>query len=105
MAEIARRTPTTLRAFMDRADWFINAKNTLKALTAPRRTKMEKWEGGRAKWEATTSRGGVRERIEERRLEVALVHLFLGRDQRVGEGPSRGRPGARQRRRRPGGGA
>lgn len=41
MDELARKTPTTLREFMDWADEFINAEDTLKALTAPQRFEME----------------------------------------------------------------
>ncbi|XP_041026886.1 uncharacterized protein LOC121267075 [Juglans microcarpa x Juglans regia] len=37
MTEIARKTPTMLREFMDRADEFINAEDTLEALTALQR--------------------------------------------------------------------
>lgn len=33
LEEIAHRTPTTLREFMDQADGFINAKDTFEALT------------------------------------------------------------------------
>ncbi|KAF5468932.1 hypothetical protein F2P56_013040 [Juglans regia] len=36
MTEIAQRTPTLLREFMDHADGFINAEDMLLALTAPR---------------------------------------------------------------------
>ncbi|KAG7956370.1 hypothetical protein I3843_11G120800 [Carya illinoinensis] len=37
MAELARRTPSTLREFMNRADDFVNVKYTLQALVNPRR--------------------------------------------------------------------
>ncbi|XP_040994292.1 uncharacterized protein LOC121240834 [Juglans microcarpa x Juglans regia] len=42
MYEIARKTPTTLREFMDRAGEFINAEDTLEALTVPRRSELER---------------------------------------------------------------
>lgn len=41
MAELARKTPTTLLEFMDQADGFINAEDTLWALTKPRKTELE----------------------------------------------------------------
>ncbi|KAF5470724.1 hypothetical protein F2P56_011221 [Juglans regia] len=42
MAEIARKTPTTLREFMDRVDGFINAEDMLEALIAPWQSEMER---------------------------------------------------------------
>lgn len=41
MIEIARKTPKMLRDFMDQDDGFNNTKDTLRALTAPRRTELE----------------------------------------------------------------
>lgn len=41
MAEIARRTPTTLREFMNQANRFINAEDTLEVLTTPRWSVIE----------------------------------------------------------------
>lgn len=41
MEELARRTPNMLQEFMDQADSFINAKDTLQALTDPKKTKLE----------------------------------------------------------------
>ncbi|XP_041026942.1 uncharacterized protein LOC121267140 [Juglans microcarpa x Juglans regia] len=42
MSVIARKTPTTLREFMDRADGFINAEDTFEALTAQRKSEVER---------------------------------------------------------------
>lgn len=39
MVELARKTPSTLREFMDRVDNFVNAEDTLQALVDSR-----KWE-------------------------------------------------------------
>lgn len=58
MVEIARRTPTTLREFMDQADGFINAKDTLEAPTASHWTKMETT-GQRASHDCERGRKGV----------------------------------------------
>ncbi|XP_040994330.1 uncharacterized protein LOC121240871 [Juglans microcarpa x Juglans regia] len=41
MAELARKTPATLWEFMDQADGFINVKDTLQALTAPGKMKLD----------------------------------------------------------------
>lgn len=59
MIELARKTLANLREFLDKVDDFVNAKDTLRALTAPARSKMEQledqsrkgtlkrnWEGG-----------------------------------------------------------
>lgn len=40
MAELVRRTPTTLWELMDKADGFINADDTFWSLTALRKTKL-----------------------------------------------------------------
>lgn len=37
MAELAKKTPFTLREFLDRVDNFVNAENTLQALTNQRK--------------------------------------------------------------------
>lgn len=48
MAELARRTPLILREFMDKADDYINAENTLKALVALRKDKdLQRFRGWR----------------------------------------------------------
>lgn len=44
MAELARRTPKTLREFMNRANNFVNVEDTLRALTAPREFELEQAE-------------------------------------------------------------
>ncbi|XP_040987735.1 uncharacterized protein LOC121235454 [Juglans microcarpa x Juglans regia] len=41
MAELAGRTSTTLREFMDHADGIINAEGTLQALIEPRKMELE----------------------------------------------------------------
>lgn len=41
MAKLARRTPATLPEFMDQVDNFISSKDTLWALTEPRKKEME----------------------------------------------------------------
>ncbi|KAF5449771.1 hypothetical protein F2P56_030183 [Juglans regia] len=41
MTEITRKTPATLREFMDRADGYINGEDTLRVLTAPSRSDLE----------------------------------------------------------------
>lgn len=41
MAELARKTPTTLLEFMDRVDGFINAEDPLRTLTTSKKTKLE----------------------------------------------------------------
>lgn len=41
MTEIAQRTPIIVREFMNRADDFINAEDTLKVSTAPQRKELE----------------------------------------------------------------
>ncbi|KAF5465376.1 hypothetical protein F2P56_015390 [Juglans regia] len=42
MTEIARKTPSTLREFMDRADGYINGEDTLQALMTPRKRDLER---------------------------------------------------------------
>ncbi|KAF5447315.1 hypothetical protein F2P56_032874 [Juglans regia] len=42
MMKIAQKTLTTLREFMDRANGFINMKDMLQALTAPRKSDLER---------------------------------------------------------------
>ncbi|KAF5450115.1 hypothetical protein F2P56_030491 [Juglans regia] len=44
MAELARRTPATLREFMDQVNNFINVEDTLRALTEPTRKELEQAE-------------------------------------------------------------
>lgn len=44
MVELARKTPTTLREIMDKANDFVNADDTLRALTVLRESKMEQAE-------------------------------------------------------------
>lgn len=44
MTKLARKIPTTLREFMDSADDFINAKDTLRALTAPSKLEIKQGE-------------------------------------------------------------
>ncbi|XP_040990914.1 uncharacterized protein LOC121238137 [Juglans microcarpa x Juglans regia] len=44
MVELTRRTPVTLREFIDQADNFINAKDTLQALTEPRKKELQRAE-------------------------------------------------------------
>ncbi|XP_040997304.1 uncharacterized protein LOC121243244 [Juglans microcarpa x Juglans regia] len=41
MTEIAKRTPSTLREFLDRANDFVNAENTLQAFLEPRKQEMK----------------------------------------------------------------
>lgn len=41
MAELARRTFTTLGKFMDQVSNFVNAEDTLQTLTTPRRSELE----------------------------------------------------------------
>lgn len=41
MPELARRTPMTLREFLDQADNFINAEDALRVLTESRRKELE----------------------------------------------------------------
>lgn len=41
MTELARKTPMKLQEFMDRVDGFINAEDTLRVLTAPRKIELE----------------------------------------------------------------
>lgn len=41
MIELARKMPTTLHEFMDCTDGFINAEDTLRAVIALRKTKVE----------------------------------------------------------------
>lgn len=42
--ELARKSPATLCELMDKADNFVNLENTLRALTAPRRSVVEQLE-------------------------------------------------------------
>lgn len=44
MAELTKKTPTTLREFMDRANDIVNAEDTFRALTTPRKSKVEQLE-------------------------------------------------------------
>ncbi|KAF5464252.1 hypothetical protein F2P56_014344 [Juglans regia] len=44
MDELARKTPTTLHEFKDKADDFINVEDTLRALTTPIRSEKERSE-------------------------------------------------------------
>lgn len=41
MIKLARKTPTTLRDFIDIVDDFLNVKDTLRALTASKKIEME----------------------------------------------------------------
>lgn len=41
MKELVRKTPTTLREFMDQAEDFVNAKDTLQALITLRKFELE----------------------------------------------------------------
>lgn len=41
MAELARKTPSTLRELMDKADDFVNADDTLQALLEPRKQEVK----------------------------------------------------------------
>lgn len=40
MIKLVRKTPVTLREFMDKADDFVNAEDTLWALTSPRKVEI-----------------------------------------------------------------
>lgn len=64
MAELARRTPATLWKFMDQANSFINADDTLLALTEPRKKELE-W--ANKKWK-TPTKGKAREKPEKRTM-------------------------------------
>ncbi|XP_042944579.1 uncharacterized protein LOC122278456 [Carya illinoinensis] len=77
MAELARRTPSTLREFMDRADDFVNAEDTLQALVNPCKedTQVER----RNKWANKKSNPSRQEKAREGRSErnLRLVHNNL----------------------------
>lgn len=70
MVELARRTPTTLREFMDQADGFINAEDMLWALTKPKKTELEQKDrkakaSGKAKAPEKIKRGHQDRRRDE----------------------------------------
>lgn len=47
MAKLAKKTPTTLSKFMDKADNFVNVEDTLRALTVPRDQIWNDWKNNR----------------------------------------------------------
>ncbi|XP_042942590.1 uncharacterized protein LOC122276745 [Carya illinoinensis] len=78
MAELARRTPSTLREFMDRADDFVNAEDTLQVLVDPCKEDTQvKRRNNRVDKKGNPSR---RERAREGRSDhnLKLVHNNLG---------------------------
>lgn len=64
MAEIARRTPGTLRDFMDRTDNFVNAKDTLRAFTMPRHANQDRTFGAPKQ---TTRANAPKKKTQERK--------------------------------------
>ncbi|XP_042951892.1 uncharacterized protein LOC122289031 [Carya illinoinensis] len=78
MAELARRTPSTLREFMDKADDFVNTDDTLQALVDPgmEDRRLERRSGQVDK----KVKAGRRERVREGRVDhnPRLVHNNLG---------------------------
>ncbi|XP_042944821.1 uncharacterized protein LOC122278703 [Carya illinoinensis] len=78
MAELALRTPSTLREFMDRADDFVNSGDTLQALVDPCKEDIQvEQENRRADKKGNPSR---RERAREGQSDrsLRLVHINLG---------------------------
>ncbi|XP_042954678.1 uncharacterized protein LOC122291097 [Carya illinoinensis] len=78
MAELARRTPSTLREFMNRADDFVNAKDTLQALVDPCKEYIQvERKNRRADKKGNPSR---RERAQEGQstCDLIWVHNNLG---------------------------
>ncbi|XP_041019355.1 uncharacterized protein LOC121261165 [Juglans microcarpa x Juglans regia] len=69
MAELAKKTPSMLREFMDRVDDFVNAEDTLIALTTH--------DEGRGEWEPGGSQGkdkeGVRRQEESNRTRGMIA--------------------------------
>ncbi|XP_042973107.1 uncharacterized protein LOC122304911 [Carya illinoinensis] len=76
MARIAQRTPTTLREFMDQADGFINAKDTLEILTTSRRSEMERW----SKW--------IKKRLDKKEVTAVKGEKGTARPKEKGRSPS-----------------
>lgn len=79
MVEIARRTPTTLRKFLDRADIFFNVEDTFEALMAPPRSEMEQ-----ANWkivgqtESHGCEGGKRGALDTKKKREATTRSCCG---------------------------
>ncbi|KAF5452054.1 hypothetical protein F2P56_027092 [Juglans regia] len=65
MTEIARKTPSTLREFMDRADCYINREDTLQALTTPRKSDLERADKKKANRHQGSNQGVYKKRTYE----------------------------------------
>lgn len=67
MTELARKISRTLWEFMDKTDDFVNSKDSLKALTAPRRSTLEQVESSSKR----TSSGKTQEKARK-------IHMIEG---------------------------
>lgn len=74
MVELARRTPSTLREFMDRVDNFVNIEDTLIALTTQSEQNEERVSKGGQKRDQDGGQKAWRGQHKERRHNDSYVH-------------------------------
>lgn len=74
MAELERKTPSTLQEFMDKADDFVNVEDTLIALTARSKGKEEHVSNGSQKRDRDWEQKARRDQHESRRDDNVRRH-------------------------------